>query len=114
MAGYTGHLQALIEVAQNQYPERARAIVLVNAPWVFRATFSVIQGMLDPVTRQKLVVLEKDQVPAYFGSILAADVLIDRYGGQRPTASVPVPNIPGLPAIRELCMAELEAKGLLP
>jgi hypothetical protein len=114
MGSQMGHIQAFIEVAQNHYPERAKAIVVVNAPWLFRATFCVIRGLLDPVTADKVVVLEKEEIPAYFANILDQETLIERFGGKRPNESVPVPNIPGLESVAEFSAAVLEAKGLTP
>lgn len=41
-------------ILQLHYPERARVIVVANAPSVFSFIFSMIQPMLNDVTRRKV------------------------------------------------------------
>ena len=52
-----GFVKQVSAISQNYYPERLGKLYLVNAPWGFASVFSVVKGVLDPVTVAKIHVL---------------------------------------------------------
>jgi hypothetical protein len=61
LAGYGSHTlgpmgitQTLINVFQNHFPETMKRAVIINAPWMFRAVWAVVQAFLDPVVKSKI------------------------------------------------------------
>jgi hypothetical protein len=44
----------LVTEFQGHYPERLQAGIVNHAPWYLNAFFSLVQPLLDPVTREKL------------------------------------------------------------
>ena len=92
---YMGYINRLVDIAQNQYPERLRRVLLVNAPFLFRGAWSIISPWLDPVTKAKVkfVTAVKD-LREEFGEVKASlDLLPKRYGGNIEDESlIPCPG----------------------
>jgi hypothetical protein len=73
------HLQKASALSQNYYPERLGRLYIINAPWAFKYVWTVIKGWLDPVTVQKIQILDstyetelhkqvpKENLPKEFG-----------------------------------------------
>lgn len=53
--------KATLSTMQNHYPERLHKAYLISAPWLFNAVFKAISPFIDPVTRDKIVFVNKPQ-----------------------------------------------------
>lgn len=94
---YFMYIKALVGIAQDQYPERLANIFIYNAPFIFRATWTLISPLVDERTRSKiefvtdsarlLEVFNEEELPAQVG------------GGKKEP--YPVPNISGQPNVEE-------------
>ena len=82
-ANYVTYIHGLVDIAQNQYPERLRRVLMVNAPFIFKGVWAVIRPWLDPKTATKVVFLSEEfTLLAEFTDLtLALDLLPARYGG---------------------------------
>jgi hypothetical protein len=49
-------LTRVLKLGQGNYPEGLRRCVICNAPWFFSAAWSLISKVLDPATRDKIVI----------------------------------------------------------
>ena len=58
MAGYLRNILKLVDIAQNQYPERLRRVLLINAPYIFSSTWKLIKPWLDPKTAAKVTFVQ--------------------------------------------------------
>jgi hypothetical protein len=68
-----------LAIDQVYYPERLQYLFMINAPWFFTATWSMIKNWIDPVTADKIKILgsnfletlkehiPEDQIPPEFG-----------------------------------------------
>ena len=75
-----GLFQKVARIDTDYYPERAGRIFFVNVPWVFPILWKICRRMLDPVTREKFVVLSVPQIGQLLDYI-DADQLPVEYGG---------------------------------
>jgi hypothetical protein len=82
----------IMDVDANFYPERLKYMILINVPWHFSALWAVIRPLLDPVTRDKFVLLGSnyaEQLQHYIG----ADSIPVEFGGELKVAwSWPYPE----------------------
>ena len=78
-----GYINRLVDIAQNQYPERLRRVLLVNAPFLFRGAWSIISPWLDPVTKAKVKFVSAIKaLREEFREVkVSLDLLPERYGG---------------------------------
>lgn len=68
---------------QLHYPERARVIVVANAPSVFSFIFSMIQPMLNDVTRKKVrITSSKSKVLEALCEFFDPKDIPEEYGGE--------------------------------
>ena len=88
--GYMGYINRLIDIAQNQFPERLRRVLLVNAPFLFRGAWAVISPWLDPVTKSKVkfVSATKALREEFAELSVPLDLIPARYGGNIEDESV--------------------------
>ena len=84
----------LVDVAQNQYPERLRRILMVNAPFAFKAAWKLISPWLDPVTRGKIAFVSKKEALEELGQqgVMDMAAIPVGLGGERPDDNIPTPN----------------------
>lgn len=61
-------LPYMAEVFQNYYPECLGAALVVNAPWIFWASWSLMKTLLDPVMAAKIVFGTPDDLATYVDS----------------------------------------------
>lgn len=59
--------KATLYTMQSHYPERLHKAYLISAPWLFNAVFKAISPFIDPVTRDKIVFVNKPQHLFNFG-----------------------------------------------
>ena len=100
-------IQKLIEINQKVYCDRLSIAVVFNAPGPFLWAWTVIQGWIDPKTREKVHLFSgsKDQVAkclALLREIVPAKALQIEYGGERQLP-YPVP-----PELEEAVAVEAE------
>lgn len=56
-------LSTITNIDQNNYPETLGKTLIINAPTVFRAIWSIVKPMLDPRTLAKIEVCPSDYMP---------------------------------------------------
>ena len=95
-ASYLGYIKILVDIAQNQYPERLRRVVLVNAPFLFRSCWVVIRPWLDPVTAAKVVFVSGvEAIQEEFAmQNISNHVVPMTYGGEVDESSLVIPGFP--------------------
>ena len=100
-------IQKSVTTVQDHYPERLEKALLMRAPLIFSAPWTVIKGFLDPRTAVKVAFVAKS--PEAEARALeecgARKCMPKGYGGEREELiDVPnlpgEPNVPGAPAIR--------------
>lgn len=50
-----GMVKLASKISQDNYPEQLGQLMIVNAPWAFTATWTVIKGFIDEKTRAKVM-----------------------------------------------------------
>jgi hypothetical protein len=90
---HPGGLQAVKRImaqSDQNYPERAKRVLVINAPFIFSTIWKVVQNFLDPVTREKIQIfndgakkqllkyIAPDQLPEFLGGT-ATNGKGDRY-----------------------------------
>lgn len=82
-AKYVSYIHGLVDIAQNQYPERLRRVLMVNAPFIFKGVWAIIRPWLDPKTAAKVVFLtgKEELKPEFADLTISLDILPARYGG---------------------------------
>lgn len=77
--------KAVLSILQAHYPERLGVAYMVAAPKVFSVFWQAIRGLVDPVTRAKLVFVPTRRDGSFSGELFAAafgpDALPARFGG---------------------------------
>lgn len=92
-AQYLSYIKSLVALSQDQFPERSKSIYIINAPFIFRATWSLISPLVDENTRKKIEFISgKPEVR--MRELFNLDELPASVGGNR-TVPYPVPNLPG-------------------
>mgnify|MGYP003386247963 CR=1 FL=1 len=71
----------IMDVDANYYPERLKYMILINVPWHFSALWAVIRPLLDPVTREKFVLLGSNYSTA-LQDYIEPDNTPTEYGGK--------------------------------
>lgn len=94
---YLNYIRHLVDINQNQYPERLRYCNLVNVPWFFKTAWAVIKPWIDQKTVAKIE-LSSDTNTEKLLSMIDADVLSMKYGGNRDISNIQKPGIPGIPS----------------
>lgn len=73
------YFKTVLNVAQDNYPEMAGNVYVVNAPWVFNAIWKIVKPWLKPATLDKITILghnfkerlledfDADQLPVFLG-----------------------------------------------
>ena len=55
---YLNYIRHLVDINQNQYPERLRYCNLVNVPWFFKTAWAVIKPWIDSARKMSYFALE--------------------------------------------------------
>ena len=90
----------LVDTVQNHYPERLEAALMLRAPRIFAASWSVIKTFVDAQTAEKIRWPKAPQeAEAFAAASVPLAILPTDYGGARREADCPVPGIPGEPDV---------------
>lgn len=77
-----------LTILQSHYPERVKSIYCFNAPFVFKAFWSMVKHFVDPVTKQKIVFVSGAKAMAQFHEIFEnTDALEEVCGGTLPNST---------------------------
>ena len=87
-------IKEIIEVCQNNFPERLNRILVYPCGWVFNTLWAVVRLFMDDAVRQKVVLLSsKEEFTEYIdpsellkehGGTVAMDFDADAYGEELP------------------------------
>jgi hypothetical protein len=84
-------IKGMASTDSDHYPERLGNMIIINAPYVLSIAWKVIQGFLDPVTKQKVKIVSSNR--AEWEPLLQKYIDIDQipfqYGGNAPD---PIPE----------------------
>ena len=50
--------RASLSMLQNVFPERLHKAYLIQPPWVFNAFWAIISPFIDPITKEKIVIIK--------------------------------------------------------
>lgn len=108
-ANYIGYIKRLIDLAQNQGPERLHRVILINSPFIFRASWYVIKPWMDARTASKVVFVSgAEAIGNIFAELIVEkNLLPSKYGGDiEDEDTMLVPGFPtnmteGNPAVEE-------------
>jgi len=65
-------IKALLFCLRDHYPERLRFLCFIDAPFMFRAFWTLIQPFIDPVTKKKIRFISgRSQKRKFFASIIS-------------------------------------------
>lgn len=62
-SSFRGHLKAMIDIDQFFYPESLTTLYIINAPFVFRAMWTIVKAFLHPLTKKKIQILGGNYLP---------------------------------------------------
>lgn len=80
---FRGILETMIKIGQNYCPEILEVLFVVNAPFVFKGIWAIIQTMLDSKTRKKIHI-ESDNAASKLLKLVDAEQLPASLGGNNP------------------------------
>ena len=93
---YLNYIRHLVDINQNQYPERF-VLQFDQRSLVFQKCLGCYQAMDRSEDRCKIE-LSSDTNAEKLLSIIDADVLSMKYGGNRDISNIQKPGIPGIPS----------------
>mmetsp|Transcript_14059 Transcript_14059/g.16009 ORF Transcript_14059/g.16009 Transcript_14059/m.16009 type:complete len:270 (-) Transcript_14059:102-911(-) len=82
-------VRILIQIIQEQYPQRMRKIYITNPPFLFNALWNVLKVIIEKDLKEKIVVVKKMDM---LKELIDEDVLETRFGGKR-TEPYPIDGI---------------------
>lgn len=53
---FTDPIKQLIDIDQTKYPETLHMMLIVNAPFIFKAGWTIVSPFLDPITKTRIKV----------------------------------------------------------
>ncbi len=71
----------VISILANHYPERLFKALLVNSPWFFSKTFTLLSPFINQVTRSKICFVDLKSNPNAVCDFIPKDSLEAEYGG---------------------------------
>ena len=97
-AYYLRYIQQLVNINQNQYPERLKKGLLINAPWIFRASWAIIKPWIDQKTASKLMFTDSpENMLESLAELIPLENMLPEYGGVMKEESLRKPNMHGIP-----------------
>ncbi|KAH7288025.1 hypothetical protein KP509_31G008100 [Ceratopteris richardii] len=91
-----GYLSVL-EILQNQYPERLRKLFLVHMPLLFWTAWRMVSPFVDKVTRDKIVFVDNNFVKETLTKEIDEEFLPSEYGGLANFVPIQDAEVPGWP-----------------
>jgi len=79
-------VQDVISEEQHLFPETLHKLYIINAPWTFRAIWTIVSNFVDPLTNQKIHVLGSNYLEELL-KVISKDELPSKYGG---TCKIPI------------------------
>lgn len=78
-------IKAMATIDSDHYPERLGTLIVINAPTMLSFAWKIIQGFLDPVTKDKIKIISSraEWVPV-LQDIIDVDQIPTAYGGTAP------------------------------
>uniref|UniRef100_A0A7S3V239 CRAL-TRIO domain-containing protein n=1 Tax=Aplanochytrium stocchinoi TaxID=215587 RepID=A0A7S3V239_9STRA len=73
-------VQILIQIVQEQYPQRMRKIYITNAPYLFNMLWNIIKVWMEKDLKEKIVIVKNMET---LKELIDEDVLEERFGGRR-------------------------------
>jgi len=72
---FTTPLKMLVDIDQYFYPETLHKMIVVNAPFIVKALWSIVRPWLDPITQDRIewgnerleIHIDKDMLPRFLG-----------------------------------------------
>lgn len=80
-------MKAIFSLLGRHYVERLGAMYFYNPPYIFWGAWNTLSGLLPPVTRSKIHVVDPSQQDM-LTSIIPSDVLPSEYGGAAPLKTI--------------------------
>lgn len=74
-------LSATTKLLGDHYPERAQNVLIVNAPALFAAVWSLVLPLINEATRAKVRLARSSEVAALFAEFADPDQIPREYGG---------------------------------
>ena len=74
-------MQEASKIGQDYYPETMGKFYLVNTPWLLSKVWGIIEGWLDPITREKIKSLGSKETKAGLLAQIPAENLPVDLGG---------------------------------
>jgi hypothetical protein len=110
-ASYMSYIKRLIDLAQNQGPERLHRVILVNSPFIFRASWYVIKPWMDARTARKVVFVSgAEDIAKILAELKVENTLLPiQYGGDIADVEATM-LVPGFPTNMTEGTAEEEMK----
>jgi hypothetical protein len=110
-ASYMSYIKRLIDLAQNQGPERLHRVILVNSPFIFRASWYVIKPWMDARTARKVVFVSgAEDIAKILAELKVETTLLPiQYGGDIADVEATM-LVPGFPTNMTEGTAEEEVK----
>ncbi|MCO5609134.1 hypothetical protein L7F22_063356 [Adiantum nelumboides] len=88
---------AVLEILQNQFPERLRKLFILHVPYMFWGAWKIVSPFIDKATRGKIVFVEDKHLKETLMAEVEKDQLPTIYGGVQdllPIQDCVVPNWP--------------------
>ena len=76
-----GISKEVLDILQNQYPERLGNAFIVNPPWIFSSFWKVIYPLIDPVTKEKIKLWSDKKEWSELHNYIDDEALETFYGG---------------------------------
>jgi hypothetical protein len=98
-------IKGMATTDSDHYPERLGTVVVINAPSVLAIAWRVVQGFLDPVTKQKIKIfssnrqewepvlqqfIDRDQIPLQYGGTAPDPTAEEALSSMNPAPASPV------------------------
>lgn len=70
-----------LTILQNHYPERLFRAYMIRPPWIFHAFFNMISPFIDPVTKNKIAMVNSSSIKEKLTETIDPVVLEEELGG---------------------------------
>jgi hypothetical protein len=77
----TSFIKMVANLTKNHYPERSRAIIVVNAPWAISGVWGIISKFMDPATVAKTRICNAEKSLAALREFIDDENIPAKYHG---------------------------------